>query len=257
MVLGEWEQGTSGNACSKRRDVRKCAMTITNQLTIERGTLYFRTECGYRRTEARAIEAQIFVYEFLSVRAISVAFTEKGCRKRSALWINHSRLVILDGWGHPELKRTPAQPASRLTPTKSRSGRRRATDPRPPSAIRTEQWDQEFDTLLTNHLAATGAKVLADFRHLPAPRCPSVKDLTPDMTVVVVGVTDGRSIPREKWPVNNFPRQVFANLAAAQVVFPDLNLNSSSHGLNGPMVGVHQGVMCTQFETQAVTDSFW
>jgi hypothetical protein len=79
-------------------------------------------------------------------------------------------------------------------------------------------------------------------------------ELTPDMPVIVTGVSQGQLLPIEQWPRGEIPSQEFPNLAAAQKVFPDLALKRCGARFEGPTVDTVKGSVYTRFDSQAVWD---
>lgn len=112
---------------------------------------------GYRKIEASRVAWGFGRYAQYD-NAVTVEFTPKGARKAlEFVETRHASTIILDGWGHPDPDSMWGE-ANGGTQT----SRHRAFD---------RAWESEFAAQLAAHVAATGAKILADFRgHDPKDR---------------------------------------------------------------------------------------
>ena len=81
------------------------------------------------------------------------------------------------------------------------------------------------------------------------------RDLTPEMPVVVVGAKEGRVLPKTGWESASPPRETFANLSEAKLVYPDLSLESILESrFVRPVVEENYGKPCSRFDTHEVHD---
>lgn len=110
---------------------------------------------GWRKMEASAFFYQVRPYAQHPV-VLEVVFVRKGARLKST-FIESTRpsVVILKGWGHPDLT------GDTFTPPELRGGMV-VTETRHPAF--SEEWVREFGTALDAHVKKTGAQVLLDVR---------------------------------------------------------------------------------------------
>ena len=123
--------------------------------SLSKGTLYIGDLFGYVKLEATQIKYELVDYAQYR-NAVQVTFLPKRKRlKRRITKGFRPRIIILEGWGHPEPP-GPFQPENLgVAGFKSKKSRHLSCD---------EAWDTEFDFFLRSYLNATAAKVAIDFR---------------------------------------------------------------------------------------------
>ena len=218
---------------------------------IERATLYLGTGRAYRRIEARHFSHQIGRYDQVA-QAIQLSYVGKGCRKPTNEVLLRGKLVVISGWGHP----VPQADWTQGKPIQTAWGEAKATMHQLRYPYGDVRWHMEFDAFLEDYIQRSKAHVLLDFRNYDFKakeyREPFTRaDLTPEMPVIVTGVIAGRIVPPDQWPTSRgeIPAQEFTNLAEAQKVFPDLNLNRSSKRFWGPLAEQHQQGIRARFDS--------
>ncbi len=131
-------------------------MINKTQMIDRKVTIYFRGEMmgNYHKIEARNYFAGTTSYAQYPA-AVQFAWVPKGSRSaRGSVQTFQPSLLILDGHGHPD-------PASMFGEKEDRGG---VTIQRGRHSSCSPEWTSEFDAMIDAHVAATGAKVLADFR---------------------------------------------------------------------------------------------
>jgi hypothetical protein len=244
------------------KEIQVGSIMPKKSVTIQRGTIY-RSAGGspYERTEARDIIIQPGQQAQFAA-AVIIIFTRKGTRKRLEMTICGGKLVILEGWGHPQPPGIWDKGASVNLITERRTGIT-VTANASRNCLGDSSWDAEFNVFLDHYLAAhSGVKIVADYREhdFKDKTGPHFypQELTPEMPVIVLGVENGEVVPRKKWTTDSrwgkiIPRQEFSSLAEAQRVFPNIDLLSSrDERLTGPTVDEKDGKPCSRFETHEV-----
>ena len=125
---------------------------------IPRGTIYeLDPFLGYRRMEGRNISHGTHrVREFLD--AIYVDFIPRGKRKPASVGATSSpSIVVLEGWDHPELG------AAWDTEEVVKDGLRYVAS-RPRYPFSAPEWEEKFSSDLARYVAATGARIVVDYR---------------------------------------------------------------------------------------------
>lgn len=120
----------------------------------ERVTLYNKDELlgNIIKTECRRVEIERRAYAQYR-NAISVRFVRKGARKeRGFVDTYRSRLLVLKGWGHPD-------PAGLFD-----GGERDGIAVKAKYMAFDEGWERDFNDLIDDHVATTGAEVVWDSR---------------------------------------------------------------------------------------------
>lgn len=138
------------------RDGEEVFWMTEPELVRGKVTLYRQSALGFgwRKMEASACFYQVRPVQDLVL--LEVTFVRKGGRSQFA-FVESSRpsVVILKGWGHPDLSGemfTPLKKRGQMVETHSRH-----------SAF-SEEWSREFGAALDAHVKKTGAQVLLDMR---------------------------------------------------------------------------------------------
>lgn len=131
--------------------------TDSFELSAGRATMYLRSEFlgNIVRVEVSSLEVTRGAYAQYD-NAIKATFVKKGCRNRSGLTqTSFPSLVILEGWNHPEPPKAFGAARDAGNGTQVSRSTYSSCDPR---------WQSDFDALLADHVAKTGAKILGDYR---------------------------------------------------------------------------------------------
>ena len=126
--------------------------------TIPKGTIYdLDPFFGYRRAEGRDISHGTWsVAQFRN--AVFVRFTPRGKRKQTSVGsTSHPSIVVLEGWGHPDLGR--AVESEEFTA----DGRRYPVE-RPKYIAGSGEWEELFSSQLDQYVRQTGVRILVDYR---------------------------------------------------------------------------------------------
>lgn len=121
--------------------------------SIAKGTLHISALFGYDKIEATQIEWGFVDYAQYR-NAVRVTLLPKRMRRRRELTKGSPKLIILEGWGHPN-------PPGKFKPGDPISGFVHKVSRRLSCA---DEWDTEFDLFLQAYLNVTGAKIAVDFR---------------------------------------------------------------------------------------------
>jgi len=108
---------------------------------------------GYKRIEAKNVHHEIIEYAQYA-EVVRVEFIPRGKRKRREIVDTDNTLVILEGWGHPEI-RDSRQFSDNTDGIIVYTYRHQWTS---------EEWNREFDEFLRRYLERSSAVVLADYR---------------------------------------------------------------------------------------------
>jgi hypothetical protein len=120
----------------------------------DEATLYVSGLLGYERIEASRVYWQPGPYGEHD-NATEVFFVPRGKRsERMVRIMNHPKVVILKGWGHP------AAPAA-FGEGEERGGFLAFSAKH---TMGSQEWSKEFDEFLADHVKQSKAVILADFR---------------------------------------------------------------------------------------------
>jgi len=110
---------------------------------------------GYQRIEATQVQYEI-VPSMQDEQGVRVQFIPRGKRQVCEIVEDSDpTLVILDGWGHPEIQPWYDKEIDSRTGAVLRKAR---------YPFAAEEWQQEFDEFLQKYLAESSSLVLADYR---------------------------------------------------------------------------------------------
>lgn len=110
---------------------------------------------GYQRIEATQIQHGIIMLAG-GEQVVRVQFIPRGKRVPCEIVEDSApTLVILDGWGHPEIREWYNETVDRRTGVTTRAARH---------LFGAEEWQTEFDEFLDRYLSDSSSLVLADYR---------------------------------------------------------------------------------------------
>ena len=127
-------------------------MTNTTIATFGTCTVYQSGMFGYTRIECR--EATLMHGPYAQHADVpKLRFVRKGCRRPEGIVLDSSRVVILEGHGHPELTIRHQVAAAGYQETRHYSY--------------SPEWDREFNAALSVYVGETKARLLVDTKRMP------------------------------------------------------------------------------------------